>query len=435
MGLAPEATIEEFVNITVSSIVASLSYQVPYTPTYLEGSSGAGKSTSINYIMKGLQAIYGHIGEIGYFQFKAGTQTAQELWGVPFPVDINDNGNIVKVSKYLKNEEFPGVIPSKTQKIGIFHIDELTSMVDDQIKSAVTELILEGKMADYTLPPGWFIVCTGNEKKDGNVYNKLLFPMRNRLRIMKIMSTKEGWLDWAKRNNIDQTIYSFIANTLSQDEYLTFNPDLEDDGDDVDPNNYVAATQRSWAKVDYIIKNVNIMMEKYGGSSSIKIPGGADIDILGVKELAINFQSLLGKDLGTKFYDYYMATFGLDVNKIINAEWENGIPKEKLDTIQNRNQLDYLVAQAKNSNNILTPTKVIFYLDYIKAPESYITTLQSSLTKEQQDALKNYAIDTNSLNIVNTIVKKGENLDKISSIMEEMVALADEENKNASIKW
>ena len=42
MGLAPEATIEEFVNITVSSIVASLSYQVPYTPTYLEGSSGAG---------------------------------------------------------------------------------------------------------------------------------------------------------------------------------------------------------------------------------------------------------------------------------------------------------------------------------------------------------------------------------------------------------
>ena len=45
MGLAPEATIEEFVNITVSSIVASLSYQVPYTPTYLEGSSGAGKST------------------------------------------------------------------------------------------------------------------------------------------------------------------------------------------------------------------------------------------------------------------------------------------------------------------------------------------------------------------------------------------------------
>ena len=130
-----------------------------------------------------------------------------------------------------------------------------------------------------------------------------------------------------------------------------------------------------------------------------------------------------------------MATFGLDVNKIINAEWENGIPKEKLDTIQNRNQLDYLVAQAKNSNNILTPTKVIFYLDYIKAPESYITTLQSSLTKEQQDALKKYAIDTNSLNIVNTIVKKGENLDKISSIMEEMVALADEENKNASIKW
>ena len=44
-------------------------------------------------------------------------------------------------------------------------------------------------------------------------------------------------------------------------------------------------------------------------------------------------------------------------------------------------------------------------------------------------------IDTNSLNIVNTIVKKGENLDKISSIMEEMVALADEDNKNASIKW
>lgn len=70
--------------------------------------------------------------------------------------------------------------------------------------------MLDRKLGDYTLPPGWAIIAAGNRSTDRAIVNQMSTALKNRFTHLNYEVNNDDWSDWALRNNIAIEVLGFI---------------------------------------------------------------------------------------------------------------------------------------------------------------------------------------------------------------------------------
>jgi hypothetical protein len=187
-----------------------------HTPAMLWGPPGVGKSQIV------AQAATRH--GVKLVDIRLAQMEPTDLRGIPF----RDGRSVVW--------SVPALLPEggRDGATGILFLDELTSAVPT-VTAAAYQLILDRRLGEYTVPPGWAILAAGNRQGDRGVTYQMPAPLANRFTHYEIEPDLDDWIAWAHAHAIDPRLVGF----------LRFRPDLLFD---FDPSRHAVAfpSPRSW---------------------------------------------------------------------------------------------------------------------------------------------------------------------------------------------
>jgi hypothetical protein len=136
---------------------------------------------------------------------------------------------------------------------GILFLDEITS-APPSVSAAAYQLILDRRLGDYEVPPGWAIFAAGNRQGDRGVTYAMPAPLANRFSHFEVETNIDDWVSWAYANNLDEGLIGF----------LRFKPELLFDFDPA--HNPVAfPSPRSWEFAHRTI-------QKFGDNPALLLP-------------------------------------------------------------------------------------------------------------------------------------------------------------------
>lgn len=187
-----------------------------HTPAMLWGPPGVGKSQIIAEIAQRHQ--------VALIDIRLSQMEPTDLRGIPFRA-----GELVQWS-------VPAMLPDAQRHgpRGILFLDEITS-APPTVAAAAYQLILDRRLGEYMVPPGWVIFAAGNRHGDRGVSFTMPSPLANRFTHYEVEAHLDDWVLWAHANNIDERLIAF----------LRFRPDLLYDFDPA--HNPVAfPSPRSW---------------------------------------------------------------------------------------------------------------------------------------------------------------------------------------------
>jgi MoxR-like ATPase len=195
-----------------------------HTPIMIWGPPGVGKSC----IVAGATAKAG----IGLIDLRLAQMEPTDLRGIPF----RDGRNVVWAT--------PSLLPDAARhgERGVLFLDEITSAVPT-VTAAAYQLILDRRLGEYHVPPGWLIFAAGNRHGDRGVTYAMPAPLANRFVHYEIEPDVDDWVVWAFDAGIDARLIAFIR----------FRPDLLFQ---FDPERQSAAfpSPRSWEYADRVLK-------------------------------------------------------------------------------------------------------------------------------------------------------------------------------------
>ena len=187
-----------------------------HTPVMLWGPPGVGKSQMV------AQIAIRH--SVPVIDIRLSQMEPSDLRGIPFRV--NDSVEWA-IPAMLPNAERHGAV-------GILFLDEITS-APPSVSAAAYQLILDRRLGNYAVPPGWAVFAAGNRQGDRGVTYTMPAPLANRFSHYEVDVHLDDWVAWAYRHGIDERVIAF----------LRFRPDLLFDFDAA--HNPVAfPSPRSW---------------------------------------------------------------------------------------------------------------------------------------------------------------------------------------------
>ena len=217
-------------------------------PTFIWGSPGIGKSSIVKQIA--------YEKNLEFIDLRLSLLDPTDLKGIPF---FNSS---TKEAIWAP----PNFLPKDNKSSGILFLDEINS-APPSVQAAAYQLVLDRKVAEYSLPENWAIVAAGNLESDMALTYHMPTALSNRFVHLELEAHIDDWLIWAYSANIDYTICSYLR--FDSSKLFSFNP--EDDSK-------AFATPRSWEYVDKILKS------KIEDSSLVKILAGT----IG-EEVAVSF--------------------------------------------------------------------------------------------------------------------------------------------------
>lgn len=133
----------------------------------------------------------------------------------------------------------PNFLPTKGS--GILFLDELNN-APQAVQAAAYQLILDRRLGDYELPPGWAVIGAGNRAGDRAVVHAMSTALRNRFVHIDVEVDTDEWFLWATKNGVSDVTRAFIK----------FRPGLLHS---FDPSSDERAfpTPRSWVFLDDIV--------------------------------------------------------------------------------------------------------------------------------------------------------------------------------------
>lgn len=173
-----------------SQIATALGYLIDANqPVMLHGSPGVGKSDVVRQIAKqrGIELIDLRLSQLD----------PVDLRGVPS----------VDTKKHITSWNTPSFLP--TDGKGILFLDEINSAAQ-ATQAAAYQLVLDRKLGDYVMPPGWAIIAAGNRTTDRAIVNQMSTALKNRFTHLNYEVNNDDWCDWALRNNIAVEVLGFI---------------------------------------------------------------------------------------------------------------------------------------------------------------------------------------------------------------------------------
>ena len=150
-----------------------------------------------------------------------------------FPVPSKDG----KTMSFLPTSFLP------TKGKGILFFDEFNS-APQSVQAATYQLILNRKIGDYVLPPGWDILAAGNRSSDRSVVHAMPAALANRFVHVDYDVDTEDWIDWAIKNGVSDATRGYIRY---REGNLTTTK--------IDPGMRAFPTPRSWVFADQIINS------------------------------------------------------------------------------------------------------------------------------------------------------------------------------------
>jgi hypothetical protein len=128
------------------------------------------------------------------------------------PVDVRGGLKVVEQAdgsyrtRYGVPEDYPD---SDYQGTVVLFIEELPNASKATMNSLL-QLILNGRIGTYQLPPNTIIVAAGNRAIDRAAVNEMPTPVKNRFAHYTLEPNIDDWVSWAVQNNVDPSITSFL---------------------------------------------------------------------------------------------------------------------------------------------------------------------------------------------------------------------------------
>jgi hypothetical protein len=168
-----------------------------HTPVMLWGPPGVGKSQMV------AQIAQRHA--VPLIDIRLSQMEPTDLRGIPFR-----NGDLVEWS-------IPSMLPDAQRHgtAGILFLDEITS-APPSVSAAAYQLILDRRLGEYQVPPGWAIFAAGNRQGDRGVTYAMPAPLANRFTHYEVEAHLDDWVAWAHTAQMDDRLIGF----------LRFRPDL-----------------------------------------------------------------------------------------------------------------------------------------------------------------------------------------------------------------
>lgn len=191
---------------------------------FIWGDPGIGKSDTIRAVADTMK--------IGLVDLRLSIFDPTDLKGFP----------VVKGTGKTEAMHFvpPAVLPTKGK--GIVLLDELPT-APPAVQAAAYQLILDKRLGEYILPPGWHLVAAGNFAHNGGVHYTLPPALANRFVHINLETSAEDWDAWAMANGISDLTRAFIR----------FRPALLHDME-ARRGGTAFPTPRSWAFADDLVK-------------------------------------------------------------------------------------------------------------------------------------------------------------------------------------
>ncbi len=167
----------------------------------LLSSPGMGKSTVVKSAARLMTKRLGELVGCKVVRLCEVEQPDVKGYGLP------PQGNIA-TSKMEFSLPFWAVDEKKDGRYGYLFLDEQPQANDD-VNKVAAELMLDRRVGDYQLPPGWIVVAAGNREKDRSGARKTMTFIQNRIMDIEIEPNKDALVDWMEKNNIHHSIISF----------------------------------------------------------------------------------------------------------------------------------------------------------------------------------------------------------------------------------
>lgn len=174
-----------------------------HTPVMLWGPPGIGKSDLVR------QAGVRH--RVPVVDIRLSQMEPSDLRGIPFRTGEHVEWAV------------PSMLPDEVRHgaSGFLFLDELTSAVPS-VSAAAYQLILDRRLGDYRVPPGWAIVAAGNRQGDRGISYTMPSPLANRFSHYEIGVDVEDWAAWAYTHGIDERVIGFVR--FRPDRLFHFDP-------------------------------------------------------------------------------------------------------------------------------------------------------------------------------------------------------------------
>lgn len=189
-------------------------------PIMLWGPPGIGKSA----LVRSVAAQYG-----GFIDFRLSLRDPVDLRGLP-----KVNG---EVSVWLPPSELPNV--ERDGETGILFLDEI-NVAPPSVQAAAFGLVLDRRLGEYELPPGWRIVAAGNRVTDRAAAQRMPSALANRFMHADLEASVKDFAAWASANGIRPEIVGFLR---FREELLH----------DMNADRAANPTPRAWETVNRII--------------------------------------------------------------------------------------------------------------------------------------------------------------------------------------
>lgn len=162
-----------------------------HTPVMLWGPPGVGKSQIVAQIAARHDAPV--------IDIRLSQMEPSDLRGIPFR-----SGERVDWA-------VPAMLPDAARHgpRGILFLDEITS-APPSVSAAAYQLILDRRIGDYRIPPGWAIFAAGNRQGDRGVTYAMPAPLANRFSHFEIETSLDDWSAWAYGAGIDARLIAFL---------------------------------------------------------------------------------------------------------------------------------------------------------------------------------------------------------------------------------
>ena len=179
------------------------------------GPPGIGKSSIV------AQTAAAH--DLGFIDLRLSQLAPTDLRGLPVAKHIGKSG----VSRWYPPEFLP------REGRGVLFLDEI-NLAPPTMQGMAQQLILDRRVGNYEVPPGWFIWAAGNRSEDRAAVFDMPAPLANRFLHLDVAPDLDSFKAFADTAKIHEHIVAFLA----------FRPTLLHK---LDPQQPAWPSPRSWA--------------------------------------------------------------------------------------------------------------------------------------------------------------------------------------------
>lgn len=171
-----------------------------YTSTLFVSGPGLGKSSIVEQAVGELSSKYGE--PVGLKTMHLTTLEPPDVRGFGLPSKDTDGTPIMSFTRP------PWGVRADEPARGILFLDELGQASHDVQKPAA-ELLLNRRVGDYQLPPGWIIIAASNRESDRSGVQRELAFITNRRMVIPIEPNLDAWVEWAEKQDVHPLAIAF----------------------------------------------------------------------------------------------------------------------------------------------------------------------------------------------------------------------------------